>query len=252
MKMKSGWMWALLGLLCLGGAKGADADPVITNLSVAQRPGTKLVDISYDVSSEGAEWVNVSLAVENDGSPVAATSLAGDVGLEVAVGVGKAIVWDAGADWAGNVATLAYAVIAYDGIGTPLGGDPTATSWEEVNERWVRNFYADGATTMSDRDTGLMWVYDASANGTATWDYAIAHCNNLVYAGHSDWFLPDRWQLYAMYSQKAVFTGVQAAWYWSSTPYFDYGAWVVGMGSGSVINGGRSNDNWVWPCRSGQ
>jgi len=133
----------------------------------------------------------------------------------------------------------------------PAGGDPTASRWEVVNERWVKNIYTDGAVTMSDRDTGLMWVYDASANGTANWDNAITHCNNLIYAGKNDWYLPDINELSVMYSQKAVFTNVQDSWFWSSTPEdaSTIFAWYVDMFTGEVNIDWKGALDGVWPCR---
>jgi formylglycine-generating enzyme required for sulfatase activity len=93
--------------------------PVISNLTVAQRPGTKLVDITYDVASTASSTVTVSLTVTNGTAAVSATSLTGAVGPGVATGTGKAIVWDAGADWHGNVAVLGYTLTADEGAGLP-------------------------------------------------------------------------------------------------------------------------------------
>jgi hypothetical protein len=86
---------------------------------VSQRPGTKLMDITYDVSSTATNAVTVSLAVSNGTEAVSATTLAGDVGPGVPTGAGKAIVWDAGADWNGNVAPLTYAVTVAEGAAPP-------------------------------------------------------------------------------------------------------------------------------------
>lgn len=132
----------------------------------------------------------------------------------------------------------------------PDGGDPTATSWVEVNERWVKNTYADGAITMTDRSTNLMWLYDASMLPNANWDDAKNICSNLTYAGYSNWFLPDVNQLEAMYSQKAVFSNVQDWLYWSSTPGSWY-AYSVNMIDGSVSYGYNTDSVFrVWGCRS--
>jgi hypothetical protein len=133
----------------------------------------------------------------------------------------------------------------------PDGGDPTAQHWEIVNERWVRNYYADAAITMSDRQTGLMWVYDASANGTASWGQAKEHCAQLAYAGHQDWFLPDRDQLQALHSWQACFRNVQSTWYWSSTPYHLHYAWYVNVAFDTVYGTPRNDLYWIWPCREG-
>ena len=101
---------ALAGVALLWLASGAWAQVVITNLNIFQRPGTKLVDITYDVTSSG-EVVAVSLTVSNAGERVNTASLTGDIGL-VPPGTGKSIMWDMGADWNGNYATLSFALSA--------------------------------------------------------------------------------------------------------------------------------------------
>jgi hypothetical protein len=101
------------------GAAAAQAAVTVTNVTVAQTPGTKQVVVSYDVASDATNAVTVSLAVSNGTAAVSATTRSGDVGLGVTTGTGKAIVWNAGADWNGNVATLTYTVVANDGAGTP-------------------------------------------------------------------------------------------------------------------------------------
>ena len=92
------------------------AKVVVENLTATQRLGSKLVDISYDVSSTETNRATVSLSVSNGASAVVATHLAGDIGLGVATGTGKTIVWDAGADWNGNIAVLYFHVEADDGV----------------------------------------------------------------------------------------------------------------------------------------
>jgi hypothetical protein len=237
----------------------AQAQVTVSNMRAEQRVGTDLVDIHYDLDKGG---ISVSITfpimifITDGGTPVSSASATGAVGANQSAGANKHIVWDAAADFGMYKGTtnMSFTVHVSDTVIYPDGGDASASGWQVINERWVRNFYDDGAVTMSDRDTGLMWVFDADANGTANWNNAIARCNNLTYAGHSDWFLPNVDQLSAMYSQKAFFADVQAAWYWSSTPYnFNSSrAWHVNMSDGSVGIGSRSNNGWVWPCRSGQ
>ncbi|HNT35643.1 MAG TPA: DUF1566 domain-containing protein, partial [bacterium] len=56
-----------------------------------------------------------------------------------------------------------------------------------------RSFRDNGNGTVTDNNTGLIWVKDPSAagvGGTYTWSDAITACENLVYAGYSDWRLP--------------------------------------------------------------
>ena len=116
--MKKWMMGLLMGLVAMA------AQAEVSNLVVAQRAGSKWVDISYDVSSTETNAVTVSLSVSNGTSAVSAPSVTGDVGAGVATGTGKAMVWDGGADADGllleNV-TVSVSAVA-EGGGTPVGG----------------------------------------------------------------------------------------------------------------------------------
>ena len=77
------------------------ADPAVSNVRAAQRPGTKLVDIYYDVTGTTAP-VAVGIQISDNGGTtyaVAATALSGHVGPAVAPGRSRHAVWDAAADW---------------------------------------------------------------------------------------------------------------------------------------------------------
>ncbi len=80
--------------------------------------------------------------------------------------------------------------------------------------------------------------------GTMNWESAMAFCDNLVYAGYSDWFLPDKEELNAMYIYRNsigefITTGGRESCYWSSTvnvvvnegSYFCYQYFDTGMQS---------------------
>ena len=94
----------------------AQAVVTVTNLTVAQLPGTKTMEITYDVHSTDNTTVTISLVVSNGAAVVSAPSVLGDVGNEVGIGTNKLMTWDAGADWNGNVAALQYTVVADDGM----------------------------------------------------------------------------------------------------------------------------------------
>jgi hypothetical protein len=65
----------------------------------------------------------------------------------------------------------------------------------------IPRFQDNGDGTVTDLATGLMWIKDPSAIGgvwgtpgnpsTMTWAEAIDACEELKYAGHSDWRLPN-------------------------------------------------------------
>ena len=237
---------ALLGcaFLWLAGVASA-AEVTVANLAVAQRPGTKLVDITYDLTVSVGTNATISLAVTNAGVKVNIPSVSGDIGL-VSPGAGKRIVWNMGADWNLNLAELSFCLSATPR--RPEGGDPMAKSWIVINSRWVQNFYGYSyITTMTDRNNALMWVN--TCPDQRTWANSVSYCNNLTYADHSDWFLPSLSQLSAIYSSRTVFACVASYYYWSSTTTNDL-AWYIYMSTGATFYTQKSNLYYTWPCRS--
>ena len=108
------------------------AEPVVSNVNGVQRAGTKLVDITYDVTAD-TPTVAVSLRISSDDGAtfnVPATTLSGAVGADVAVGSGKVITWNAGTDWLGNYSSkMRFEVTAEDGVDAPsIGVQPTSTT----------------------------------------------------------------------------------------------------------------------------
>ena len=82
----------------------------VSNLGAAQRPGTKLVDIQFDVACEAQNTTDVLVQLLDQGTNMAASSFSGDVGV-IATGENNAVAWDAGTDWPGSNATLAVRVV---------------------------------------------------------------------------------------------------------------------------------------------
>lgn len=81
------------------------ASPVVSNVRSSQRPGTKLVDIYYDVSDAdgGSETVEVNVSGDEGQFYVfPSVTLSGQIGSGVALGSDRHIVWDARAHWNGN------------------------------------------------------------------------------------------------------------------------------------------------------
>ena len=108
--------------LISGALPGWAADPVVSNLKAVQREGTKLVDITYDVAADTAT-VQVSLQISGDGGAtfaVPAVSVTGAVGSGVSTGTGKALTWNAGADWNGQYSPqVRFKVVADDLLAPP-------------------------------------------------------------------------------------------------------------------------------------
>ncbi|MEI7901469.1 MAG: SUMF1/EgtB/PvdO family nonheme iron enzyme, partial [bacterium] len=120
-----------VGVLVLGLAVQASAaGPTVSNISVSQRAGSKLVDISYAVTSSATNFVTVSVVVSNSAGILSASHFSGHVGAGVATGTGRQIVWDGGADLNGqSLSSLRVCLTASDGGG---GSAPPPTGMETI------------------------------------------------------------------------------------------------------------------------
>jgi formylglycine-generating enzyme required for sulfatase activity len=100
------------------------AEPLVTNVRAAQKPGTKLVDVWYDVSGVStAVYVGLQIS-SNAGTAftVPSTALSGGVGANVAAGRNKHIVWNAGSDWNNQLSnTMRFRVTASSTLPAPEG-----------------------------------------------------------------------------------------------------------------------------------
>jgi len=100
----------------------------------------------------------------------------------------------------------------------------------------ANNFIDNNDGTITDTATGLMWQ-QAPAPGTYAWQQALAYCENLDLAGHTDWRLPDRNELQSIvdYSRHTpsidpVFSEM-ASGYWSSATGANYTNYACGVAS---------------------
>ena len=145
---------------------------------------------------------------------------------------------------------------------------------------WPNPRFTDkGNGTVRANLTGLIWLKNANCFGQGSWTNAISLCNRLSNgscgladgSSEGEWHLPNRKELLSLidlgrrapavsntsgtgsWSEGDPFTGVQSAYYWSSTYYWDdinY-AWCVSM-EDAVVNPGAKSDNcYVWPVRGG-
>jgi Sulfatase-modifying factor enzyme 1 len=99
------------------------APPVVSNIRASQRPGTKLVDVYYDLSDGDGDLQLIQAAASSDGRltyGLPCISLSGHVGANVSPGANRHIIWNAGADWSGNwVPNCRMRVTAHDGTTPP-------------------------------------------------------------------------------------------------------------------------------------
>ena len=176
------------------------ADPVVSNVQGLQRPGTKLVDISYDVTAD-TPTVGVTLRISSDGGTtfsVPATTLTGAVGANVPVGTGKVITWNAGTDWLGNSSTaMHFEVTADDGVVTAIDGFVDVAPGALPADSWAgvqaidRFFMGRTEVTWNEFQTFQTWAeangYDIGSVGQGTganhpvtrvtWYQAVKWCN---------------------------------------------------------------------------
>jgi formylglycine-generating enzyme required for sulfatase activity len=100
------------------------APPVVSNVRAAQRPGTHLVDILYNVTDpDGATPLTISVAISDNGGTtynVPVFTLSGAVGAGVLPGNDRLITWNAGQDWPGRFNNQCRVrILADDGSAPP-------------------------------------------------------------------------------------------------------------------------------------
>ncbi|MES2923228.1 MAG: hypothetical protein V4819_16855 [Verrucomicrobiota bacterium] len=90
-------------LVLMSGEAGAEA--TVSNVRAIQRPGTKLIDIDYNLT-DASDPVTVRVRIsssDGDTFEVPTTSLSGAFGAGMTTGTNKRITWNAGVDWNGHV-----------------------------------------------------------------------------------------------------------------------------------------------------
>jgi len=190
----------LLSLLATIAAHAAA--PVVSNVRAAQRPGTKLVDIYYDLADPDSATVTVAIALSGDGGAnynLPAATFTGDYGAGVTPGTNKRAVWNAGADWNGLFTSRGRArVLAEAGSGPfgmafiPAGSFPMGDA--PVRSVVVSSFYLDRFEVTKELwDQVYQWAagngygFDQQASGsgvaanhpvqTVSWYDVVKWCN---------------------------------------------------------------------------
>jgi hypothetical protein len=145
----------------------------------------------------------------------------------------------------------------------------------QIGASWPNpRFYlhTNNATT-TDLLTGLMWLRSADpptigtcTGGVKTWSDALDYIeclNSYDYAGHSDWRLPNRKELFSLIDRSQInpplppdnyFADVQLGNYWTSTTYrYDTSrAWMISMRHGWMDPIDKTSNAYVWPVRGGR
>jgi len=201
-------------LAALLAASQTDAAITLSNLSAAQREGTKLVDIYFDAVDSADSSVGVSVAVANGGVELAdAATFSGDIGSDVPTGTNLHVVWDGGAGLNDTVTsnlsfTLTVSPAAVSGMGYIPAGTNVVNDPNFSYTLTSGNLFMD-ATEITKTEWDLVdasaWgVYTSSGSGygwshpvqAVSWYEAAAWCNarsvqdglTPCYYGGTSWF----------------------------------------------------------------
>ncbi len=91
---------------------------------------------------------------------------------------------------------------------------------------FLPDFVDNGDGTVTDRVTDLVWLKETDGKKRA-WEPSIQYCENLVFAGHSDWKLPHNKELSSLVDLRKQKPAIDTdffpdtdykAYYWSRTP----------------------------------
>jgi hypothetical protein len=109
-----------------------------------------------------------------------------------------------------------------------------ATSDQSTGIRWYNGSYIVTGATGTAIGTGLSNtnIIIASQGATAT-SYAAGLARAYTGGGYTDWYLPSQDELNKLYLNKAAIGGFTNTYYWSSTEYDDYIAWVQTFSDGT-------------------
>ena len=166
--------------------------------------------------------------------------------------------------WSSSPGLTVYAwFVDFDeGIVSTQGKDGVAYVRAVRGGKSSNNFIDNSDGTVTDINTGLMWQ-QATALGTYTWKQALAYCDNMNLAGHTDWRLPTSKELHSIVDNShydpaidtVFFPDTQASPYWSSGTYATSpgNAWDVDFYGGYVNNNhGKAFQGHVRSVRLGQ
>ena len=97
--------------------------------------------------------------------------------------------------------------------------------------------------------TGNQNTIDIMA-GCATAGIAARLCGDLTQGGYSDWYLPSKDELDALYTNRVAIGGFALYFYWSSTESDFYSAWSQSFNNGLQLDYDKSDPYYVRAIRS--
>ena len=102
-------------------------------------------------------------------------------------------------------------------------------------------------------DTGTNLIWQKTYVSDKTWQEALSYCENLIYAGYSDWRLPNKNELaslvsYSKYNPASDFPDMPGQYFWSSSTYAgnNSSAWSVDFYNWSeIVTNRKTTKNYV-------
>ena len=107
---------------------------------------------------------------------------------------------------------------------------------------------------VKDTEAGLMWQDNIEAKTvTKNWQGAVDYCQDLNFAGYTDWYLPERDELMELYNNKSYLQNVKSSLYWSATAYVSNtdNAWYVYFKNGYDSGYNKTNNKYIRCVRLG-
>lgn len=226
-----------------------DPPPTVTSTNPAHNATNVAVDSNITITfSEYISNANTSsITLEDNASPP------NQINGTVTPSNGTTITFDPDSNLSYN--TTYTLTISTGGIKDSANNtlDSNVTKSFTTHPRFERNATNE---TVYDHATGRMWQDDSNAKTTQkNWLDAIDYCNNLTFAGHSDWKLPSLDELLSIVDTSrpngskinSAFTNFAGSWYWSSTPALSstLHAIVVGFHTGETYWGLKTDIHYV-------
>jgi hypothetical protein len=158
--------------------------------------------------------------------------------------------------------------LTYTGSSLAQTCKPSITA-DAPNSRYALN--ANG--TALDKKTGLTWMRCAlgqtwsggacaGASQTYVWQKALQIAESTVFAGKSDWRLPNKKELQSLVEHRCyapainltAFPNAESGWAWSSSPSAgnSSNAWIVVFFNGYGFNDNKNLSHFVRLVRGGQ